>query len=608
MHKSENATMIQRAELSLGNRDLPEVDIHKSENATIRREREPPQANSHLMIPLEMPKTTTNAGVVGSGSTPLVPSLVLDDSYASPTEIAKAYMSRTSVYGPVSQSRVFHVQKTALAPKTVTPKISRFSLAPKSPTCWPGAIRQDDRSYFTPQSQRSSIGLHKMARTHYAKSFQLSADEKVTGEGAGTRFVQWEPSGTPLTSGSQALKRRILLADNAYESVGPIRRVRQKSIVMNPLEDSSSLLPARSTPLFSGSYNGRSSRSAYKEKEKMENGGHESSLLNFPIVDGKTEKPGVTSQSVPSEFDISAKISKHLGRMFPSPKGKTVEISGSGIGDAATSTMITKNKEDLASDLKGKYVHSEGPRPLIGEVASIPETTWKGSNHLQALPEIAKANEDVGSRNTSIPVSASASGGITIRHSNSEIGTRKPLNLDKHCFQSFTHEVSVKQDNHKDGQTSKLELTDTKTEAQTYLPFLGKSNTVNQMTASKIGERFSTPAVDGSGFTFPISSAPAFCEPPPTPTMTPLTVPSFSFGSNCVGKNLVFSFGSSSTADVSMIPQFKFGTGENKLSFSQVELIKALAHRLGPVLGRRLVADSSGMGIHTPSPSFSLCH
>ncbi|XP_049934312.1 nuclear pore complex protein NUP1-like isoform X2 [Nymphaea colorata] len=586
MHKSENATMIRRAELSLGNRDLPAVDIHKSENTTIRREIEPPQANSHLMIPLEMPKTTTDAGVVGSGSTPLVPSLVLDDSYASPAEIAKAYMSRTSVYGPVSQSRVFHVEKTALAPKTVTPKISRFSLAPKSPTCWPGAIRQDDRSYFTPQTQRSSIGLHKMARTHYAKSFQLSADEKVTGEGASTRFVQWEPSGTPLTGGSQALKRRILLADNAYESVGPIRRVRQKSIVMNPLEESSSLLPAGSSPLFSGSYNGRRSRPAYKEKEKMENGGHESSLLNFPVVDGKAEKPGVTSHSLPSEFDISEKISKHLGRMFPSPKGKSVEISGSGIGDAATSTMITKNKEDLASDLKGKYVHTESPRPLIGQVA-IPETTWKPSNHLQALPEIAKANEDVGSRNASIPVSASVSGGITISHGNSEIGTRKPLNLDKHCFQSFTHEVSVKQDNHKDGQTSKLELTDTKTEAQTHLPFLGKSNTVNQMTASKTGERFSTPAVDGSGFTFPISSAPAFCEPPPTPTMTPLTIPSFSFGSNCVGKNLVFSFSSSSTSDISTtIPQFKFGTGEDKLSFSSaVAALTTLPSSQSTVLG-----------------------
>lgn len=97
---------------------------------------------------------------------------------ASPIEIARAYMdSRASEAGPSSKSIIQAVESTVLHGDEAAIKPYDPSPSMKSSTCWPGAVVQD--VYVTPQSQRSTYGLHNFPRTPYSRTLLSKSKSKV---------------------------------------------------------------------------------------------------------------------------------------------------------------------------------------------------------------------------------------------------------------------------------------------------------------------------------------------------------------------------------------------------------------------------------------------
>lgn len=51
--------------------------------------------------------------------------------------------------------------------------------SPKSSTCWPGSMVQDQRGYLTPHSQRGRFGLHNIPRTPYFRTIYSKSKSKL---------------------------------------------------------------------------------------------------------------------------------------------------------------------------------------------------------------------------------------------------------------------------------------------------------------------------------------------------------------------------------------------------------------------------------------------
>ncbi|KAJ6349830.1 hypothetical protein OIU78_006095 [Salix suchowensis] len=158
----------------------------------------------------------TNGFESGYYSTPIVGSSVLNEDVASPTELAKAYMgSRPSKVSPSmleSRCQPFQDNSTALINHTFTPKSPMMSLAPRSSGC-PGV----PENYFVTPRSRGRSAIYNMARTPYSRVRSSTGLQNAV---ENSRFSE---------SKQGALKRRSSVLDNDIQSVGPIRRIRQKS-------------------------------------------------------------------------------------------------------------------------------------------------------------------------------------------------------------------------------------------------------------------------------------------------------------------------------------------------------------------------------------------
>lgn len=172
---------------------------------------------------------------------------VLDEDVASPAEIAKAYMgSRPPNATPLSMAS--HGQKFGDSFASGNPsKSSTLSLVPRSP----GNFNVVENGFVTPRS-RGRSALYSMARVPYSR---VRATPSITNSVATTDAYRATTSsssqsawgqGRLLGSEQGALKRRSSVLDDEMGSVGPIRRIRQKS---NHLFPKGLSLPSSSTSI-----------------------------------------------------------------------------------------------------------------------------------------------------------------------------------------------------------------------------------------------------------------------------------------------------------------------------------------------------------------------
>ncbi|XP_039051670.1 nuclear pore complex protein NUP1-like [Hibiscus syriacus] len=182
----------------------------------------------------EFPKTPFRGNVTENHfvSTPVVRSTVVDEVVSAPAELAKAYMgsrtTKTFVSRPGLQNQVSRGDLTFQSNKIFPSTSSTMSLMPRSS----GHVGSLRNSFVTPRS-RGRSAIYSMARTpcsrvNSAITLKSSGTASDVFGGPSSSQSAWEQN---RISGCRngVLKRRNSVLDNDIGSVGPIRRIRQKS-------------------------------------------------------------------------------------------------------------------------------------------------------------------------------------------------------------------------------------------------------------------------------------------------------------------------------------------------------------------------------------------
>ncbi|TYG72455.1 hypothetical protein ES288_D04G022300v1 [Gossypium darwinii] len=293
--------------------------------------------------------------------TPVARSTVPDEDVASPAELAKAYMGSrpskvsTSMHG--LQNQVPRRDLSSPSNKIFPSKSSITSLVPRSS----GHVGSLGNGFMTPRSQGRSA-IYSMARTPYSR---VNSSTLIKGT--------WEHN--RISGSGQGVLSRSSVLDNDIGSVGPIRRIRQKSSL---LSSRNLTLPASAAPL-----------SAHVV-------GTSSAGLDTLAETGGNSSPGTSFTTVPSKSSqMASKIFQQL-EMLVSPGEKSPSMLSSSMlcGQArkslanVDSSKFLENVHDSSKDYldldDGHY--SIGATPArFGEWREKSDNSVNGSK--RAAPE-----------------------------------------------------------------------------------------------------------------------------------------------------------------------------------------------------------------------------
>ncbi|KAL5720682.1 hypothetical protein ACHQM5_013327 [Ranunculus cassubicifolius] len=256
------------------------------------------------------------------GDTQVTPanSSVFKSNVASAADLAKAYMVsaplNTSPSNLGLRSQPFRNDVPLLANAPYTPKPSGALLTPNS------AADFSENGYTTRRT-RGRSAIYNMART---PNFRIhdTAIRKIDGYVASSS--QWSRENNTVSNGKQAIKRRSSILDSDIGSIGPIRRVRQKTDMMSPPRNSHTL--SIRSPSLSGKADGfdivRDPKSA-RQKQMFLNGSMDSTSNTHLAENG--DNSILDSASVPLRSSkIAERILQQLEKSVPSPKEKLSEL------------------------------------------------------------------------------------------------------------------------------------------------------------------------------------------------------------------------------------------------------------------------------------------
>ncbi|TYG72457.1 hypothetical protein ES288_D04G022400v1 [Gossypium darwinii] len=326
----------------------------------------------------EFPKTPVREHVTENHliSTPVVSSTVIDDVVASPAELAKAYMGSKTPKVSASrlglQNQVPRGDLTCPSNKNFPSMSSTMSLVPRSS----GHVGNLGNSFVTPRL-RGRSAIYSMARTPYSRvnSSTLlkssgTASDAFGGPSSSSQSA-WEQK---RISGSTqgVLKRRSSVLDNDIGSVGPIRRIRQKS---NLLSSRNLSLPTSAGP---------SARIA----------GNSSAALDTLAENGDNSSPGTSVTTVPSKSSQTAsKILQQLD-MLVSPREKSpTKLSPSMLRGQALKSIENVDSSKFLENMQDTDKLSGSCTALPGICESMSgkhdKAKENGSTMMVALPDKA---------------------------------------------------------------------------------------------------------------------------------------------------------------------------------------------------------------------------
>ncbi|MCL7022025.1 hypothetical protein MKW94_009592 [Papaver nudicaule] len=246
---------------------------------------------------------------------------------ASPTELAKAYMgNRPSKVSPSTlglRSQSLREDVSLLTNAPFTPKSHSMSLVPRSAVRFPAV---SENGFMTPRP-RGRSAIYNMARTPYSRvhnSGVLKIDAHAMTPSTSSQRP-WENS--TFSGGKQPSKRRISVLDSDIGSVGPIRRIRQKTNMLMSPSKAMITLGSSSNPIAAGgSYAAQGSTSSAQKYLPDESKHNNASHLRHS-ENAHNNEPTTCSASVPSQStQMAQKILQQLDKLVPSPKQKSSEL------------------------------------------------------------------------------------------------------------------------------------------------------------------------------------------------------------------------------------------------------------------------------------------
>ncbi|KAL0358600.1 UNVERIFIED_CONTAM: Nuclear pore complex protein [Sesamum angustifolium] len=264
----------------------------------------------HQQIAISPLEDNRNEGVKSHGvmSTPVSNSKVLEDDVASPAELARAYMdNRSSKVSPMMLGMHSQVSKEDARLISNT----RFSL--KSPltslkTKTSISLGAPENGFLTPRSQGRSA-IYSMTRSPYSRGIGIN-NNGYAGQTSSASLSLVE-HGQTYASKPMTLKRRSSVLDYETGSVGPIRRIRQKSNLIAP----------RTPPTAEGM--GTASDAvviSLKQKFPLTNE-KPKQASNAVCVNEDNSVPSTSYVHVPSKSsEVAARILQHLEKLTPKEK------------------------------------------------------------------------------------------------------------------------------------------------------------------------------------------------------------------------------------------------------------------------------------------------
>ncbi|XP_055822702.1 nuclear pore complex protein NUP1 isoform X2 [Solanum dulcamara] len=533
-------------------------------------------------------------------STSLPQTNVRDEVGASPIDIARAYMgSRRLSKGNDSYG---FLSKGEPAPQ------NRFHQppSPKSSTCWPAAMVQDQHGHFTPLNQRG-YGLVEFPRTPYSRTLLPKSRDRSQSQ-AGSRWL--DPSAKLFQQSQSSIysqeKTRTDLPLPSYGSVGPIRRIRnkfgsesrpRKSIFLNSTNASSPLEKVGASKLFLPA--------AGKNLEA----GQTSGVEKYQSVDHRVGRSEEAMPLISSSNETVRKILEQLDRHKPTPAEKAAElkvasewkkypgkeISDSTPNDKMKSSHLGKFGMHMNNGLAAAQSSKEGDNGTVNHVKISQEQTPReadtGTDASAKAASIANVFVTTTKADTVAPFTSKGadsqvksffSGAHTPSFLKDSIGTD-----DGQKDKGSTPQWPSFQ-NHSNGQNAATFSNSTGFQLPRNAPgqASGAKHNLPSIFVSKPNPRNVTSPDNGFGFSFPVPASSGALSEPPTPSMPssaagvlsqPVdasTSPVYSFGTGKSAERLVFSFPSTSNASVpvdSSDLKFSFGTDRtSRLSFGAV--------------------------------------
>nr|CAD1819719.1 unnamed protein product [Ananas comosus var. bracteatus] len=445
---------------------------------------------------------------------------------ASPAELAKAYMvSRSSKGSPSNFSMRSHVlleDKATSSNAVYGTKTPLASVAPRSTLRAPALPGLNENGYITPRLHRRSA-IYRMSRSPYFKGASSSNDVYALPSSS-----HQTPTKSMYSAGTQVLKRRSSVLDDEIGSVGPIRRIRQKSNMMSPSKDSrtihhGNLLPSSSGTLENEVINGSGTIEKPSGVSKLD---YTTDFENKEDKDNRILDDGIPPIP-PQSATMAMKILKELDKLAPSPKEKSSEIKVAKV--ESTSKLNLRSSWDMdatgGSPLSGKQERLKEDDLLNGPLLGIKSTSQVGS--APAFTFVRNATSNVGEISHSAAVSTRGKPGfqMVISEDSSEIdddsgnAVEAPVNNVVDKTESKTLEQKV------ESKTSDQKFLNFEA-AGTERPLISaaKSTLSSDFVSSSEAEK-KAPAGRGivnnsTSFTFSVLPAPTnHLEQPPTPTM-----------------------------------------------------------------------------------------
>ncbi|XP_010552887.1 PREDICTED: nuclear pore complex protein NUP1-like isoform X2 [Tarenaya hassleriana] len=323
-------------------------------------------------------------------STPLVSSRVVDECIASPAELAKAYMgSRPSEVSPSMlglRGQVDREDSVFLTKNPFPSKSPTMSIVPRSS----GKNLLPDNGFVTPRS-RGRSAVYCMARTPYSRPQSTTKVGLLLPASQNT----WEES---VPSGSRqgiqtSLKRRSSVLDNDMGSVGPVRRIRQKSNLLSR----SLALPASGSQHVSPSYQRGGPNFIHTSRESA------------------VDIPGSSSNPVPSKSsEMASKILQQLDKLVSTREKTPTKLSPSMLRGPALKSLqhveapkFLENQEEKLGDLPSSSYQKEDRHKESGSQEGL-ALSEKPVTAVNTITKTAsKKDQDAGVKGTYLPATNS---------------------------------------------------------------------------------------------------------------------------------------------------------------------------------------------------------
>ncbi|CAL5406975.1 unnamed protein product [Camellia sinensis] len=286
--------------------------------------------------------------------------IVLEEDVAAPAELAKAYMgSRPSRVSPSMLGlRGQTLREDASLQNNVPfpPNSPVMSLVPKPVV----RVAVSGNGFMTPRS-RGRSAIYNMARTPYSRvhptttqkgSSSVYDDYGLPSASSSSQFT-WEHA-SQYGPKQLALKRRSSVLEDDIGSVGPIRRLRQKTNLSTPKCLS---LPVSGSPSNRGTGIGLdAARYPIASAQKLPSLGESNHRFLRTVRENEdTSMPGTNYTSVPSKStEMATKILQQLEKLVPKEKSSEGKVAA---GERSTS-KLTPNMLSVQARRSLEYVDS----------------------------------------------------------------------------------------------------------------------------------------------------------------------------------------------------------------------------------------------------------